>query len=77
MPDDFLTSAEALDTPRQDEWARLEATRDCFDERSGSYISRRYVLSWNPAVGAYGPPDGDPGLSEYCTATEMARPGSQ
>lgn len=75
--DDFLTSAEALDPPRQGEWAQLEATRDCFDERSESYVSRRYVLSWNPAARKYGPPDGNPELSEYCTATEMARPGSR
>lgn len=75
--DDFLTSAKALDTPRQDGWAQLEATRDCFDEHSDSYVSRRYVLSWNPAAGTYGPPDGDPELSEYCTATEVARPRSQ
>ena len=72
--DAFVTSAQADETHRQGQWARVDITRDCYDDSKQSFVSRRYTLSWDARTGTYGPPDGDAELADYCTAKEMTLP---
>ncbi|MGY0653089.1 hypothetical protein ACW7GZ_14765 [Luteimonas sp. A537] len=76
--DAFVTSAQADEAGRKEgQWARVEITRDCYDDRTQSLVSRRYELSWDSDIREYGPPNNDPELSEYCSNKEMALPAAQ
>lgn len=72
--DTFATSVEPTDETFTSGWRDINITRDCFDDSVQDVVSRRYRLSWDETIGAYGPPDNDPDLTQHCTTKEMALP---
>lgn len=74
--DSFMTSIEPMDETSDSGWRNISATRDCFDDSEQDVVSRRYRLTWDENKSAYGPPDNDLDLAQYCTAKEMTLPPS-
>ncbi len=74
--DMFATSVEPADEASTSGWRDLSVTRDCFDDSTQDVVSRRYRVTWSESVGAYGPPDNDPDLTQHCTMKEMVLPSS-
>ena len=72
--DSFATSMELTDETSALGWRDVSITRDCFDDSTQDVVSRRFRLTWHESVGAYGPPDNDPVLTQHCTMKEMALP---
>lgn len=74
--DTFVTSVHVAQA-QQGQWARVDVSRDCFDDQVQYLVSRRYTLSWDSSAVMYGPPNDDPELSSYCTEKEMDLPVPQ
>ena len=72
--DSFAPSVEMIDEASALGWRDMSITRDCFDDSMQGGVSRRYRLTWHESSGAYGPPDNDPDLIQYCTLKEMTLP---
>lgn len=73
--DDFFSDVHVKDTPLGG-WRDLEVSRACFDEKIEDVVSRSYLVRFNSAKASYGAPNGDPMLSKYCSAYEVALPPS-
>lgn len=72
--DDFLTNVQIKDSAPDGMWRQLQVSRACFDESRGDVVTREYTIAFDPARLVYGPPDGNPALTEFCSADELASP---
>ncbi|WP_407351828.1 hypothetical protein [Luteimonas sp. R10] len=70
--DDFFTDVRPREA--RGTWADLQVSRACFDEGKGETGTRKYTVAFDSARSAYGPPDGNPALTEYCGPEELALP---
>jgi len=58
----------------EDGFAVIKVIRECFSMRANSEQRREYDIRYNIESREYGPPAGDPRLSDYCSDYEMSLP---
>lgn len=77
VADEMLTDLKPIRrVAKPQEFVDLRASRACYDEKLERVRTRFFRLKFDKKTFFYGPPDGDPELSDYCTDKELSLPSS-
>ncbi|WP_156526384.1 hypothetical protein [Cupriavidus gilardii] len=76
VADEMLTDLKPIRRAKAQQFSDLRASRACYDEKLERVRTRFFRLRFDRKAFFYGPPDGDPELSQYCTDKELSLPSS-